>query len=82
MEKSMKKNSGGAYDEVVCWLDQDYEQSANLEPPANIRNHECDYVFVAIDDEEIYQDVKKFMAGQAIPQEKIVWMNDYQRGKK
>lgn len=68
--------------EVVCWLDQDYEQSAKLEPPVNIRNHEFDYVFVAIDDEEIYQDVKMFMAGQAIPQEKIVWMNDYQRGKK
>lgn len=68
--------------EVVCWLDRDCKQSANLESPVNIIDYEFDYVFVAIDDEKIYQDVKMFMIGQAIPQEKIVWMNDYQRGKK
>lgn len=67
--------------EVVCWLDQDYKQSGKLEPPVNIIHYEFDYVFVAIDNEAIYQDVKMFMAGWAIPQEKIVWMNDYQRGK-
>lgn len=68
--------------EVVCWLDQDYERSANLQSPANIIDYEFDYVFVAIDDEAIYWDVKMFIAGLAIPQEKIVWMNDCQRGKK
>lgn len=68
--------------EVVCWLDRDYEHSANLEPPANIMQYEFDYVFVAIDDETIHQDVKMFMTEQGIPLEKIVWMNDYQGGKK
>lgn len=68
--------------EVVCWLDQDYKQSIDLEPPENIVDYEFDYVFVAINDEKIYEDVKRFMTGKSIPQDKIIWMNHYQGEEK
>lgn len=66
-----------AMTEVVCWLDTNYKQFDGLIPPERINDYEFDYVFVAVNEERIYEQIKKFLIDKAVHESCILWMNDY-----
>ena len=66
--------SGGIYN-IVTWVDRKYGlMGYPIEDPDSLCKKIFDYVIVAIEDENIFFEVKKYLLKMNIPEEKILWM--------
>lgn len=65
------------YGEIAGWVDKNYQSISRsgyyVTSPDEIRDMTFDYIVIAIEKENVAQNVKTFLNSMAIPIEKIVW---------
>ncbi len=61
--------------EICAWVDKNYNKIGfPVQPPDVIKNIEFDICFVAIEDYDIFETVKKSLGTLGIPEEKVWWL--------
>ncbi len=64
------------YVEIVAWVDKNFEgeiYSYKIERPESIKYREFDYILLALTDEVIASDVRKYLCNLGISDKKIIW---------
>lgn len=59
------------------WVDKNYEKYSenglDVQPVEHIRNSEYDYILVAVNNENIFCEIKKELKGLGVVEDKIIW---------
>lgn len=61
--------------QIVAWADKNYgELGYPICNPDDLPKMQYDYIFVAIESEKVFEEIKKYLCSMSIEKKKIVWM--------
>lgn len=66
------------YCEIKLWVDQNYEKLRKcykipVQSPENIFHEEYDFIIVAVEDEDLYLEIRAYLISKGVLENKIIW---------
>lgn len=65
--------------DIALWVDSNYEYwrmlGLDVQSPTDIKKEEYDAIIIAVSDESAMESIKKYLLGNDIAEEKIIWKN-------